>query len=55
MMMKYWDDNLIINEVSSCMGATSNDSMINNHTVTESGALGNLFNSHKECLLVIFY
>lgn len=46
MMMKHWDDNLIINEASSCMGAISNDGMINNHMVTESGVLGDLFNSY---------
>lgn len=46
MMMKYWDDNLMINEVSSCTAAISNDSMINNHMVTESGVLGFPFNSH---------
>lgn len=45
MMMKYWDGNLIINSVSSCMGAFSNDGMINKRTVTESRVLGIPFNS----------
>lgn len=45
-MMKYLDDNLMINEVSSCTAAISNDSMINNHMVTESCVLGIPFNSH---------
>lgn len=44
MMMKYWDDNLIINRVFSCVDAFSN-SMINNHTVSESRFLGIAFNS----------
>lgn len=33
-MMKNCDDNLMINEVSSCTDAISNDSMINNHMVS---------------------